>query len=765
MIKHFYFCFAFVFFQVVCYSQQIGTFKFQEKKYLVYPFRINEGTEIPVLGFKIPDGEYVAFHDYTFKEKKLSFKKNKKHVLTDTAKVTAVFIIKNNIPDGKATFYQYGEPKDNGKLKKHPESMDEGVFANGLKQGGWKTIEFENKKDYVDASETVTNYNKGVKEGYEYIYNDKHELDKKQKWHIDELCDTVFNYLNGKLYTEYDVCPRNEINYKISVYKKALKLLNINNLDNIKSYYKEYLYPSSKVVYNLKYNNGVILPFDSLGEQYTSTLCGEHYYFKYVTIKHPTINEDVVCYFSKNDIDTSITLIKFKNEEEYYRKEERIDYKYKTHRFSKRQTVISKEYDFAESYKNIDSLDKNSVLPVLIEKTTDIYKETDFSKKGYEWEQKPTTKRVYLIPKYGYAYNTNQYDTLIQIDTLKRALYLISTNTESSVFKKQNTIRSVSPHTDVQEGLKLNPFLEKDYLINVSIRLFEQPSKLNYINDVDDFIKEPFSETNISYALSYKDTLLNGIYCISRFSEPKKPLSYVTYIDSYMTGVGNRIGNYKNGKEDGLFQELNLNSSLKRIPADFKTYFFNHPHLFNSYVEQEYQQGLRHGKQTFYQCIDTTSRYGKKSRRKDFTTFKEHEVTFVNDTIDGIFKSFYPNGKLETELFFNRGRVNGDYKEYNEQGNQSGVMHFENGALHGECVQYFENNTYSKSPSFYANFNHNALKDSAIFYNHFSKLPSMAIYVRNDTMLAKKMYYPDGKLKEAVLFNKKLFKIYLKIIL
>ena len=75
--------------------------------------------------------------------------------------------------------------------------------------------------------------------------------------------------------------------------------------------------------------------------------------------------------------------------------------------------------------------------------------------------------------------------------------------------------------------------------------------------------------------------------------------------------------------------------------------------------------------------------------------YKSKLETYFNDILEtgcsGIYKSYYPNGALEEEYFYNNGEIEGEYKKYHKNGKLKETCNYLNGLKHGRWKEFDEN--------------------------------------------------------------------------
>ena len=727
MIKQLTFFCLIVLTNLSALCQTVGQFKYKNKIYNVYPFRINSSEDILLVGYKIPDGDYVAFANYNFKEK-FSFKKRRKSVLTDTTIVKGIFSIKNNLAEGSAVFYTY-DISDNGKQSHTPSEEIKGTFTNGLKTGVWSQATFgKNPTEF-------TTYKNGIKDGYHWQSTYSGVIYSKDKFCDGDACDTVFYYRNGKVSTEYDITTNYYSNDLSSCYDKAIDLLNIRP-NKVNTYYKQYENGVLKV--NLNFKDGKALPFDSAGVKYENTY-GD--YYKYATIKK--INDHlkvltciVASYYSKR-------FDQFYYQDDFMYQSKNINYRnvYKKKGIFKKRKIIRIDTTIRESiFINPESIIDSSIIPTLV----------------YMDNSGDSKSEMYYIPKLKFLFEKNypsnrfrrysdHYYTFNKVDTLSRKVVLNETdfgNYHNYVKKSEY----VFIHEDKEElnMFQLQGYLKKSYIINNELpNCYENHDR--HTESLRGFNSSEYEYFPTKETYYKNDTLLNGIYYFSSARKAKHWPATINYTG--YTGLENDIcvGEMVKGKKEGLWKELNYITWPKRTPLDLKTYFFSHPKNVSGYNEVNFKEGMKHGNYIHYQMYNPKD--DDSESKEPIVLYKEIDANYIHDTLHGNYKKYYPTGVLKQELNYIMGSPDGEYREYNETGDLISTIQFNKGKLNGKYLVYED-----ASMSCLANFKNNALSDSIVYYynNH---LPSEKVFAKNDTVIKKIKYFNNGKVKEEMMFN------------
>lgn len=92
---------------------------------------------------------------------------------------------------------------------------------------------------------------------------------------------------------------------------------------------------------------------------------------------------------------------------------------------------------------------------------------------------------------------------------------------------------------------------------------------------------------------------------------------------------------------------------------------------------------------------------GNMSKQKGYDdTAKVEEGEYQRSRKVGVWKKYWPNGKLKSEIFYKSGRPTGDYKSYFENGNLEEKGTMSGGSLVGEFELYYEDGTPKQKKTF-----------------------------------------------------------------
>jgi len=181
-------CFAILFILFSCFSSIALTprsIQVKGESYFVFPYPIDHSSlAIPPYPEKLPDGNYLGYSK-TVRYYGFSIWKMKKVVKTIDSTLSVSFVLNNQLPDGKATFYQTNK-----------KVYATGQFNKGLKDGEWK-IYRENKL------ENIFQYRNGKRHGAQKTFFENGKLKSEKHYEENEQSGKFFEYLpNGKLKEE-----------------------------------------------------------------------------------------------------------------------------------------------------------------------------------------------------------------------------------------------------------------------------------------------------------------------------------------------------------------------------------------------------------------------------------------------------------------------------------------------------------------------------------------------------------------------------------
>jgi antitoxin component YwqK of YwqJK toxin-antitoxin module len=125
------------------------------------------------------------------------------------------------------------------------------------------------------------------------------------------------------------------------------------------------------------------------------------------------------------------------------------------------------------------------------------------------------------------------------------------------------------------------------------------------------------------------------------------------------------------------------------------------------------------------------------------------DVNYTNGILNGSYKTFYYNGKLELNANLHSGKFNGPVQTFYEDGSIQLTCNFKNDSLHGDFI------SYSKFPNKKeeAHFENNNLQGDYIVYSDSVQIPFIKINADKNILRNKKVFSDEGKLLEEISFK------------
>ncbi|MFZ5553975.1 MAG: hypothetical protein ACOZCO_12740 [Bacteroidota bacterium] len=113
-----------------------------EKEYWVYPFRIEDGSEmqVPPVTLALPDGDYILYYDFKYKTRFNPITWKWKDIPVDSTNIAALFTIKNGMKEGECKWYLNSAKKI---------LYSKGNYYKDEKYGAWSFYGYYNGKIYL----------------------------------------------------------------------------------------------------------------------------------------------------------------------------------------------------------------------------------------------------------------------------------------------------------------------------------------------------------------------------------------------------------------------------------------------------------------------------------------------------------------------------------------------------------------------------------------------------------------------------------------
>lgn len=129
---------------------------------------------------------------------------------------------------------------------------------------------------------------------------------------------------------------------------------------------------------------------------------------------------------------------------------------------------------------------------------------------------------------------------------------------------------------------------------------------------------------------------------------------------------------------------------------------------------------------------------------------KVEEGNYTDNRKDGVWKRYWPNGRLRSEIKYNSGRPEGEYKLYFENGKLEEHSVWNNSKNIGDFKRYYLNGNPHQQFYFAENGKRNGLQK---YYHENGKL-AMEVNIVNGTESGlMKRYNPDGSIAEEKTFE------------
>ncbi|MFL5753776.1 MAG: toxin-antitoxin system YwqK family antitoxin [Bacteroidia bacterium] len=698
-----------------------SSIKHKGEKLLVYPFRITDETEVPSPGFNIPDGRYAVLYEYRFKKKLF----RKALELRDTSIVSGIVTVKDNQPEGPALFYNYIETSS-GRLRSKPANFTNAFFRNGLKEGAWTCT-------YRSGGREVTTYKEGLQNGYYLSYSSRNVLLLKEKYMNENKVDTVFSYRSdGSLEYMYDLRteaytfdPDNF--YSWLAHKRGFIPYDVK-AEDVGSFLRTYD-KKGNLQNDLRFINGNLQEFKKILDPADGTT--------YSLSKSDPGQADTPATFTfisswTGKKSSSVITYIYKNFD--LEKEINVHYSAKTH------LSDSTFYD----YYKLKPGELKSKRPVLVA----------------QMRSQSRTRKTWYIPFYKYGYTENNYRYIrgrtakpLFIDTLRDLIYVNDTSFyDPGIQCVKHKLVIDQEHYESFES-ELRPYRANRYLINNGYKTIvpEESDYSNYgtTNDNSNYFNKTYKVTTTGTTILQDGKPFTG----KVFLSSGKP-SYHKKTDTWVfpSGIKNyqcARGTIENGKYSGDWQIIS--SGLKAGPSDkdLYAYFLKHPEDNSFYSTVCYRNGSKNGVFTSYDCQRTGDfwymRAGKtKKEKRKLIIYKDEESNYVNDTLNGTYKTWYPNGKPKEDMNFAMGKPDGKFISYDVKGFEEYVINFNKGKLEGEFAY-----THSGKLNCKAQFKDNRLNGSLIYYLE-SGAPYIEIIAKSDTIQSKKLFFDNKVMKERI---------------
>ena len=176
------------------------------------------------------------------------------------------------------------------------------------------------------------------------------------------------------------------------------------------------------------------------------------------------------------------------------------------------------------------------------------------------------------------------------------------------------------------------------------------------------------------------------------------------YVVYYLNGQINTVGNYTNGKKNGIWTwnlPQNKGTEMKgsfedNLQSGQWAYYYSSGEL--SYLAN-YKQGFKNGLWSYFYKDSTPYKEGSflndlkvgkwKTWYEDGTLLMEGE--YLNGKEIGLWQTFWENGRRKNQSFFVNGKLNGDWLSYTPTGVKSLEGKYKKGQKVGHWNEFYNN--------------------------------------------------------------------------
>lgn len=739
-------------------------YTFEGIEYFVYPVRGHNLEAIPPTGFNLPDGSYIIFENYSFKKDK----RKKKMVLRDTTHVSALCEIKNNLPNGKATFFHYGHRSflwwTPGGLKTKWMRRSSGHYENGLEEGQWtqesggewsvmnyhKGLLHGKSIDHMGGDSVCSVYREDKLHGPRLVYH-KGRIQTSEKYKEGIRCDTVIEYYdNGRIRLTYDILEKEKpfassddlYDYYFRNHVKDYWEFHFP-MEKIRSFYREY-YESGKVKNQITFTNGMYARFDSLilnpGKVTLAikSLPAENGKERYRVASyrnHGKYSETEYKYYADGLLYHSEKVMKGDVPRPPKPKKPRKNKKMAKPTWrNSNNSWNTGSYDtvVADSIVEADGVHRFLYIPAL----------------SYWWEELPGGAQ----PLKPLVTDRDNRTVLVKDSTFMQGGVFCEVKT--ILYKSRENKAREAPHTFFFQSHNNLLKTALDYITRPSYAMRGRPYRINTpLPSLEGVIE---SERMYERGLPMEGKLLvagNKKFIASNSFKTKHTLHET---DARLI----RLNSYSNGLKHGTCETVFLERKNK-ISDNLEQSFLLDPRPGESYHVVNYNNGVRHGKEKLMSVAEELKvLYNKDSSdgsiKKIVYAFPLLDINYSNGVTEGPFLYSHSNGKKAVAGAFKEGRLHGRLELFEKNGMCAAIANYDNDIANGPFTEFSEGRRYMEGY-----FNEGIPGGKFIMYNTDNGRPLVEMDVKNSYIETKRIYFdpPEGDtssrgaLKEALAFS------------
>ncbi|MBF0244604.1 MAG: toxin-antitoxin system YwqK family antitoxin [Planctomycetes bacterium] len=154
-----------------------------------------------------------------------------------------------------------------------------------------------------------------------------------------------------------------------------------------------------------------------------------------------------------------------------------------------------------------------------------------------------------------------------------------------------------------------------------------------------------------------------------------------------------------------------------------------------------YKEGRLHGTTRIFKLKNVVGSDGKIHGEN----YCAKEIPYSEGLVEGVQKSFFPNGKLASRAVYLKGKAEGEAQSYDEDGNPLRVSFMKNGKLHGQMIDYWKG---TKQVQRVVSYENGAVHGSSRAYYKSGKLKWEREFKTNELHGVEKHYSEDGNLEK-----------------
>lgn len=295
--------------------------------------------------------------------------------------------------------------------------------------------------------------------------------------------------------------------------------------------------------------------------------------------------------------------------------------------------------------------------------------------------------------------------------------------------------------------------------------------EMNYVNGkLEGSYFDYFANQQLYEKSTYKAGKINGSSTIyystgavrieKQFTDGNASGKWIYY---FSNGKVEQTGNYANNSQVGKWEEFNSDGVLiEEMLLDENGKLNGVVKKYSSTGKLISEQNYSKGDLQAYKCFNEAGRLLKEAKKEKgvihLCSYTEQgqmlqEGDLLNGERDGIWKFYFPNGKLKATETYVKGSLEGPFKNYHRNGKISSEGVCKDGEKEGLEKTYHLNGTLS-GLGFYKEGKLNGFEEE---YNQFGVLVSSIYWLDGNQDGTATYYHPNGKIQSIDYFKEDLF--------